>query len=111
MRHFYEAGDIAGVTLVLDDLAIVALADGDRERAARLWGAARHLQQATGTALADYVRQTQDLFGVPTPSDVISGDELAALAADGAAMGFDELVAYALQIDDGVPPASHPETT
>ena len=34
LRHFYEAGDVAGVTLVLDDLAIVAVADGDDERVA-----------------------------------------------------------------------------
>ena len=27
LRHFYEAGDVSGVTLVLDDLAIVAVAN------------------------------------------------------------------------------------
>jgi hypothetical protein len=111
LRHFYEAGDVAGVTLVVDDLAIIALADGDRVRSARLWGAARHLQQTTGTALADDVRPTRELFGVPSPQDVMTDDELAANAAEGAAMGLDELVAYALEIEDGVVPASHSETT
>ena len=65
LRHFYEAGDVVGVTLVLDDLAIVAVGLGDPERAGRLWGAARHLQQRTGTGLADYVQQNNTLFGVP----------------------------------------------
>jgi tetratricopeptide (TPR) repeat protein len=110
LRHFYEAGDVSGVTLVLDDLAIIALGDGDLERAGRLWGAARHLQQTTGTALADYVEQNNELFRVPTPRDVIPPDELAARSAEGAALGFDEVVAYALGID-GPPQRQHTEAT
>jgi predicted ATPase/class 3 adenylate cyclase len=106
MRHFYEAGDVSGVTLTLDDLAIVALATGDQERAGRLWGAARHLQQTTGTGIADYVGQNLDLYQIPIPPDVLAPDELAGLAADGAAMGLDEIVAYALEIE-GVPPVTH----
>ena len=108
MRHFYEAGDVSGVTLSLDDLSIGTLAAGERERAARLWGAARHLQQTTGTGIADFVGQNLDLYKIPTPPDVLPPDELAALAAEGAAMGLDEIVAYALDID-GVPPATHQE--
>ena len=71
LRHFYEAGDVAGITLVLDDLAIVAVGLGDPERAGRLWGAARHLQQRTGTGLADYVQQNNTLFGMPTAKDAV----------------------------------------
>jgi non-specific serine/threonine protein kinase len=109
LRHFYEARDVSGVILTLDDLAIVAVADGDLERGGRLWGAARNLQRTTGTALADYVGQNFDLFGVPTPLDVIEKTELERLAAEGAAMGFDEVVAYAL--DEAVAPsAPHVET-
>jgi predicted ATPase/class 3 adenylate cyclase len=104
LQHFHEAGDVAGVTLVLDDLAIVALGTGDVQRAGRIWGAARHLQQSTGTALADYVQQTVDLFGVPNPRDALTPDELAALAGEGAAMSLDDIVAYAL---DGVPGEAH----
>jgi predicted ATPase/class 3 adenylate cyclase len=106
MRHFYEAGDVSGVTLTLDDLAIVALASGDRERAGRLWGAARHLQQTTGTGIADYVGQNLDLYDIPTPRDVLAPEELATLAAEGAAMGLDEVVAYALD-SEGAVPTSH----
>lgn len=106
LRHFYEASDISGVTLVLDDLAIIAVGFGDNVRGARLWGAARHLQQRTGTGLADYVEQSNELYGVPTPKDALSPEELATSSAEGAAMSFDEIVAYALEVPaDSLPPA------
>jgi tetratricopeptide (TPR) repeat protein len=108
LRHFYEAGDVSGVTLVLDDLAIIAVGSGDHVRAGRLWGAARNLQRQTGTALADYVDQTFMLFNTPRPRDVLSPEALAALAAEGAAMSLDEVVAYALEVD-GAPPTTHVE--
>ena len=109
MRHFYEAGDVSGVTLTLDDLSIAAVANGDLERAGRLWGAARHLQQTTGTGIADYVGQNLDLYKIPTPRDVLAPEELERLAAEGAAMGLDEIVAYALEVE--AVPASHEEPT
>jgi hypothetical protein len=89
---------VSGVTLVLDDLAIIAVGRGDIERGGRLWGAARHLQQRTGTALADYVEQNDRLFGVPTPRDELTPDELARFAEEGAALSLDEVVAYALEV-------------
>ena len=109
LRHFFEAGDISGVTLVLDDLSLVALGSGDAERAGRLWGAARHLQATTGTALADYVEHTGNLFGIATPRDELTAEALAGFAADGAAMGLDEVVAYALELEDGAVPDAHVE--
>jgi predicted ATPase/class 3 adenylate cyclase len=109
LRQFYEAGDIAGVTLVLDDLAIVATGLGDLERAGRLWGAARHLQRKTGTALADYSKQTSALFDAKTPMEALPADVLETLSAEGAAMSLDEIVAYALEESAGVPPGSQVE--
>ncbi|MGK2850405.1 MAG: hypothetical protein ACSLFN_05800, partial [Candidatus Limnocylindrales bacterium] len=100
MRHFYESGDVSGVTLVLDDFAQIAVASGDEARGGRLWGAARHLQATTGTAIADYIEQNGDLFGVPTPNKVLAPDELARTSAEGAAMGLDEVVAYALEVGE-----------
>ena len=71
LQHFHEAGDVSGVdTLPRRSRDQSPSADGDAARAGRLWGAARRLQQTTGTGLADYVKQTQQLFGVPTPEDV-----------------------------------------
>ena len=109
LQHFYEAGDVSGVILVLDDLAIIATGLGDAERAGRLWGAARHFQRRTGTALADYVAQTNMLFGVSTPQNVLTAEELEARSAEGAAMSLDEIVAYALGPAGGVPPPAHVE--
>ena len=108
LRHFYEAGDVSGVTLVLDDLAIVAVADGDEDKGGRLWGAARHLQQTTGTLLADFVDKNMDLCGVSRPRDVLSPESMATLAAEGAAMTLDEVVSYALG-EDGPVPTPHRE--
>jgi hypothetical protein len=105
LRHFHEFGDVSGIILVLDDLAIVAIGIGEVERAGRLWGAARHLQESTGTALADYIQRTDSLFGVPTPKDFLASDVLEPLAAQGAALSLDEAVAYALETTSGVPPA------
>jgi len=51
LRHFYLAGDAAGITLVIDDLSAQALADDEPERAARLWGAGRALTKASGATL------------------------------------------------------------
>jgi tetratricopeptide (TPR) repeat protein len=109
LRHFFEAGDIAGVTLTLDDLAIVAINQADRTRGGRLWGAARHLQESTGTILANYVEQSTLLYDVPTPKDVLSADELATLSAEGAAMRLDDLVAYALDVSERELATTHEE--
>lgn len=109
LRHFYESGDVSGVTLSLDDLALSALGTGDAERAGRLWGAARSLQQKTGTGLADYVEQMQQLFGVPTPKDALPAEDLARLAAEGARMSLDEIVAYALELTEASPLLTHEE--
>jgi hypothetical protein len=49
--------------------------------------------------LADYVDQNFDLFGIARPRDLIEPAELDRLAAEGAAMGLDEVVAYALGED------------
>jgi predicted ATPase/class 3 adenylate cyclase len=107
LQHFYESGDVSGVTLSLDDLALSALGTGDAARAGRLWGAARRLQQTTGTDLANYVEQMQLLFGVPTPKDALPAEDLARFAAEGAAMSLDEIVAYALDTPEGTSFGSH----
>ena len=46
------------MTLTLDDMSAVAVADGDLPRAARLRGAARNLTVETGAGLAGYVEDT-----------------------------------------------------
>jgi tetratricopeptide (TPR) repeat protein len=111
LQLFHQAGDVSGVTLVLDDLAIIANGLGDAERGGRLWGAARHLQDRTGTTLAEYVEQNSALFDVPTPKDALPPEELARLSAEGASMALDEVVAYALETPAAPSVGSHAEVS
>jgi predicted ATPase/class 3 adenylate cyclase len=97
LRHFRDGGDVAGITLVLDDLASIAVVQGDAPRAARLYGGARHLQQTTGTDLANYVEETYKQYSAPSPRDAVSPEDFERYAAEGAGMSLDELVAYALE--------------
>jgi predicted ATPase/class 3 adenylate cyclase len=96
LRHFHEASDAAGITLVFDDLASQAVAEGDLERAARLWGAARNLTAATGTTLASYVDEAHEAYMRPHLQQRMDPAERDRLAREGAAMSLDEAVAYAL---------------
>ena len=97
LAFFKEAGDVAGITLVLDDLSGVAIFDGDLPRAGRMWGAARHLQEITGADLASFNETGFGSLGYPTARQVLSPEDLERYAAEGAAMGLDEAVAYAFE--------------
>jgi predicted ATPase/class 3 adenylate cyclase len=107
MRHFYAASDTAGITLCLDDLSSVAVAEGDFERAAILRGAARNLTVVTGAGLANYVEEIYETGARPKIVEHMSQSDLERLGARGAAMTLDEAVAFALggataDITDGV---------
>jgi predicted ATPase/class 3 adenylate cyclase len=97
LQHFQAAGDVAGITLVLDDLASIAVAQGDAPRAARLYGGARYLQRTTGVSLANYVEETYKQYDAPSPRDALPPEAFERFGAEGAAMSLDELVAYALE--------------
>nr|MBA2374329.1 tetratricopeptide repeat protein [Chloroflexota bacterium] len=97
LRHFRDAGDIAGITLVLDDLSGVAVADGDLPRAGRLWGAARNLQKTTGTMLAAIADTGLGLMDFPTARGALSPDDLERYSAEGAALPLQELIDYAFE--------------
>jgi hypothetical protein len=105
MRLFHSFGDVAGITLSLDDFASIAIAAGDVPRAARLWGAARALSAAGGVGLADFVDSQFEFYGRPNARHSIDAAELERYAQDGRAMTLDESVAYALEtsIDDLAP--------
>ena len=110
LRHFRDGGDVAGITLVLDDLASIAVVRGDPPRAARIYGGARHLQRTTGTDLANYVEETYKQFDAPSPRDALPPEDFERYSAEGAVMSLDELVAYALEEDESSKPAE-PELT
>ncbi len=97
LRHFYDAGDASGITLVLDDLSSQALADDDPARAARLWGAARALTAATGAALATFSDGWIEQQVRPNVRSLDPAD-LERWAAEGGAMALDHAVAYALDL-------------
>jgi hypothetical protein len=96
LRHFFVAGDAAGVTLVVDDLSAQALADEEPERAARLWGAGRALAKATGATLASFTDAWIESLLRPNVRNTIDPADLERWAAEGAALSLDETVAYAL---------------
>ena len=95
LEIFAEAQDISGYTLVLDAVAVLALGDGDRTRAASLSGAVAQLERASGTGLNLWNREA---FGF-VPAELKSDPELAEAWAAGEAMSAAEAVAYALEDD------------
>jgi len=100
MRHFSASGDAAGITLTLDDLSSLAVADGDLPRAARLRGAARNLTAVTGTGLAGYVDEMFEAGVRPAVRAHMSEEDVARYGAEGAALTLDQAVAYALEGSD-----------
>ena len=98
LQHFVIAGDAAGMTMVIDDLSSMALADEEPERASRLWGAGRALAKATGATLASYTDGWIETQLRPNVRNAIEPADLQRWAAEGAAMSLDQAVAYALGI-------------
>ena len=112
LRLFHRFGDVAGITLSLDDFASLAIATGDLPRAARLWGAARALSAAGGVGLADFVDTQFEFHGRPNARIAIDPAELEKYAVEGRAMTLDESVAYALETDiDSLAPHDHAGAT
>jgi hypothetical protein len=97
IRHFYAAGDAAGLTLTLDDLSAIAVVEGDLPRAARLRGAARNLTTETGAGLAGFVEDSFEAGTRPSVRAHMSESDVARYGAEGAAMTVDEAIAYALE--------------
>jgi predicted ATPase/class 3 adenylate cyclase len=105
---FHRFGDVAGITLVLDDFASLAIAAGDVPRSARLWGAARALSSAGGVGLADFVDAQFEFYSRPNARQSIDPAELERYSLEGRAMTLDESVAYALETDiDAIAPHDH----
>jgi predicted ATPase/class 3 adenylate cyclase len=107
LRQFHGTGDVAGITLALDDLASVAIAQGDQPRAARLWGAARALSSAGGVLLADFVDSQYEFYSRPNARFVMQPDDLERYAREGRALSLDETVAYALEMPIGALEGPH----
>ena len=98
LRHFHDASDAAGIAMVLDDLHSQAVVDGDLPRAGRLYGAARRLTLATGASLAGFVDEQFEHRGRAHVASHLSPEDIERYGAEGAAMGLDDAVAYALDV-------------
>ena len=94
MHIFSQATDRSGIVILLDDLAELARANGERERALRLKGAFTALKRATGVELAAVIVQLEGRMVADTRP---SGEADARAWEQGQAMDIDQAVAYALR--------------
>jgi predicted ATPase/class 3 adenylate cyclase len=90
---FAEAEDVSGYTLVIDAIALVALRQGDRERAAKLSAAVATLERTSGTGLNLWNREVLGF----DPDELERDPALAEAWASGEALSAAEAVAYALE--------------
>jgi tetratricopeptide (TPR) repeat protein len=90
------AGETTGLVLALDDFGDLAAAAGDIARAARLEGAARSLEDATGTRLAGISARLMARSG--RSAAALPPDEIARFAAEGSALTLDAAVELALDL-------------
>ncbi|HET7686647.1 MAG TPA: adenylate/guanylate cyclase domain-containing protein [Candidatus Limnocylindria bacterium] len=92
LQIFSEAEDLTGYALVLDAFAVIALHDGDRDRAARLSGAVAALERQSGTGLNLWNRSVLGF----DPAELAADPEVSDAYRSGAEMSPAEAVAYAL---------------
>ncbi len=94
LREFLDLGSLAELTLALDGVADLAVAEGDPERAMRLVGAADSLREQTEQVgsfdvwIEDPKERARELLDEETADRVF---------AEGRTMDADEAVAYALE--------------
>lgn len=94
LRLFANAGDVSGVTILLDDFSALAVAEGDLDRAARLSGAAAAQQDLSGTDLASFLAR---LYSRPRPEDAqLAEGSFETAWTEGHALPAEEAVALAL---------------
>ena len=101
LRHalldFHEVGDVAGITLLFDDLSALAVADGDLPRAARLRGASLGLAAETGTDLAIWIQEQFEMLHRPSARTAMGPEDLERFGREGMAMTLEQAYAYALE--------------
>ncbi len=91
---FAAAEDVSGVVLLLDDCSQLAAAEGDRERAIRLAGAAAALTASSGVGLSAVINEIEQRF----PSQQrLSNAAAAAAWAEGQSMNMARAIADALR--------------
>jgi non-specific serine/threonine protein kinase len=92
-----------GIAECLEGLAVVAAAEGESERAARLLGAAARLREAIGAPVHPVDRSDHERAVAASQSALGPGGYAAAWAS-GEAMSVDEVIEYAVSTSEGVAP-------
>jgi predicted ATPase/class 3 adenylate cyclase len=92
LQLFIEAKDVSGITLQLDNLSVIARAEGDPARATRLAAAAVAQQTLTGTGLGGLLSQREGRTG----REGLAEKEAAIAWAEGQALTLEQAIAYAL---------------
>jgi predicted ATPase/DNA-binding SARP family transcriptional activator len=117
-EHFVKALELAReaatkflIAECLHGMAAVLAIDGDSERAARLWGAARALKESIAVPLTEPEQFIVETFLEPLRA-TLDEEVFAAASSEGAAMTMDEAVAYALgegaeEVRSSSPAAGH----
>ena len=93
LRVFADADDVSGYTIVLDAFAVLAIRDGDLERAARLSGLVAKLERTSGTGLNLLNRSGLGF----EPESLRTDPQLAEAWAAGEGMSAAEAVAFAFE--------------
>lgn len=88
---FLPARDSSAVTLIVNDVSLLALRRGHEDRALHLIGATRALRESTGSDLVGFGGNPSEELGKLIKSD---GERSASLLAEGGRMSWDEVVAY-----------------
>jgi predicted ATPase/DNA-binding SARP family transcriptional activator len=93
LRLLHDCGAVVDVPQALDQMATLAGARGEWNRAARLWGAAARLREAVGLPGDPATEHAGECAGAPGG---LSADAFAAAFAEGQAMDVEAACAYAL---------------
>ena len=93
MAHFASVGDVSGLTILLGDFGLVAVAEGDLPRAVTLKAASEKLATSGGTGLGNLFHKLEETFAGAAALDPA---ELQASIDAGLAMTVEQAVEYAL---------------
>jgi non-specific serine/threonine protein kinase len=92
LHIFRDTDDLTGYALVLDGFAALEWANGDRDRALRIAGAAAAIHDVGGIGLAQINRQAVSFF----PEELMTTAELSEAYAAGQRMTVDDAIRLAL---------------
>jgi hypothetical protein len=94
-EHFAAVGDVSGITIMLGDFGLDAIAEGDLLRAVRLKVASEKLATSGGTGLGNLFHKLEETYsGV----EALDPGDLKAAIERGLAMSVDQAVEYALAL-------------